>query len=136
VAYEELDSTGMMGELFGEGQGLALQAGHALSQRVVKALDMVGFTGQLADRSMLSSGNHPYIYHVLIGSVNLLSVSVRASSRMRLMPRQPYARHFLPALEASPHLLAVDESREQVPSRAEVSGDGTIGREESLHVAR
>jgi hypothetical protein len=28
---------------------------------------MVGFTGQLADRSMLSSGNHPYVYHVLIG---------------------------------------------------------------------
>jgi hypothetical protein len=51
VAYEELDSTDMMGELFGEGQGLALQAGHALSQRVVKALDMVGFTGQLVDRS-------------------------------------------------------------------------------------
>jgi hypothetical protein len=50
VAYEELDGTDMIGELFGEGQGLAHQAGHALSQRVVKALDMVGFTGQLADR--------------------------------------------------------------------------------------
>src|SRR5918998_4638825 len=67
VAYEEFDGTDMIGELFGEGQGLAHQAGHALSQRAVKALDMVGFTGQLADRSMLSSGNHPYVYHVLIG---------------------------------------------------------------------
>ena len=67
VADEELDGTDMIGELFGEGQGLAHQAGHALSQRGIKALDMVVFMGELADRSMLSSGNHPYVYHVLIG---------------------------------------------------------------------
>jgi hypothetical protein len=40
----------------------------------------------------------------------------------------------MPALEALGHLLAILEGREPVASRAEVLGDGTIGREEPLRV--
>jgi hypothetical protein len=35
------------------GKRLTYQAGNALSQRVVEALDVIGFTGQLADRPAL-----------------------------------------------------------------------------------
>jgi hypothetical protein len=38
-----------------------------LPQSVVEALDMIGCAGQLVNRSVLCSGNHPFIHHILIG---------------------------------------------------------------------
>jgi hypothetical protein len=57
VADEELDGTNMVRELLGKRQRLVYQAGHALSQRVVEALDVIGLAGQLADRPVLCGGN-------------------------------------------------------------------------------
>ncbi len=45
VANEQLDGTNMMGELFGKRQRFADQPGHALAQRVVEPLDVIGLTG-------------------------------------------------------------------------------------------
>jgi hypothetical protein len=67
VADEELDGTDMMGELLGKRQRLTYQARHALAQRIVEALDVIGFAGQLTDRQVLRRGNHPFVYHILIG---------------------------------------------------------------------
>ena len=67
MADEELDGTDMVREFVGKRQRLTYQAGNALSQRVVEALDVIGFAGQLADRPVLRCGNHPFVYHVLIG---------------------------------------------------------------------
>jgi hypothetical protein len=41
--------------------------GHALPQRVVETLNVIGLTCQFADRFMLRSGNYPLIHHILIG---------------------------------------------------------------------
>jgi hypothetical protein len=46
------------------------------------------------------------------------------------------ARDVLPDSESLPHLLTAFGGAEEVPSRAEVLGDGTIGREEALGVTR
>jgi hypothetical protein len=45
-------------------------------------------------------------------------------------------RDFLPGVESVPHFLTAFGGAEEVPSRAEVLGDGTIGREEALGVPR
>jgi hypothetical protein len=37
-----------------------------------------------------------------------------------------------PRLESMPHVLAVDRGREQVPSGAEVGGDGPLGGEDAF----
>jgi len=68
----------MTGELFGEGQLLAYQTGNALPQRIVEALDRVRFTHYFADRSMRRRGNHPCVYHALIGvKRGMLTVRLR-----------------------------------------------------------
>ena len=71
MADEELDGTDMVCERFGKRQRLAHQAGHALSQRIVEALDVIGLTRQFADRSVLGSRNHPCIHHILIANAKL-----------------------------------------------------------------
>ena len=43
VTNKQLNGTDMVGELLREGQRLARQTGHALGQRVVEALDVIGF---------------------------------------------------------------------------------------------
>ncbi len=45
VADEQLDGPDMIGELLGKRQRLTDQARHTLSQRIVEALDMIGFAG-------------------------------------------------------------------------------------------
>jgi hypothetical protein len=67
VADEELDGTDMVGELLGKGQRLAHQTGHTLAQRVVEAFDVIGFTGQFADRSVLCGGYHPICAYLTRG---------------------------------------------------------------------
>jgi hypothetical protein len=47
--------------------------------------------------------------------------------------REPY--HFLPALEALDHLLAIDGGGELVASGSEVLGNGPIGGKEPLRLA-
>jgi hypothetical protein len=64
---EHLDGTNTMSELLGEGQRVTYQTGNALAQRVVEPLDVIGFTGQLADRLVLGGGNYPCVHHILIG---------------------------------------------------------------------
>ena len=49
-----------------------------------------------------------------------------------LRSREPC--HFLPALEALNHPFAIGQGGEEVTSRADVLGDGTIRREEALGV--
>ena len=41
---KQFDGTNMVGELFGEGQRLAYQTGHALAQRVVEPLEVIGLS--------------------------------------------------------------------------------------------
>jgi hypothetical protein len=63
---EELNGTGMVHEFLGKRQRLAYQTGYALSQRIIEALDVIGFARQLADRPMLRRGNHPCVHDILI----------------------------------------------------------------------
>ena len=61
MAYEELDGTDVVRQFLGEGQRVAHQTRHALSQGVVKALDMIGFPGLLCDRLVLAGWNHALV---------------------------------------------------------------------------
>jgi hypothetical protein len=62
---EELNGTGMVHEFLGKRQRRAYQTGYALSQRIIEALDVIGFARQLADRPMLRRGNHPCVHDIL-----------------------------------------------------------------------
>jgi hypothetical protein len=73
----------MIGELLGERQRLAHQAGDALTQRVVEPLDVIGFAGQRADRLMLRGGNHSFVHDVLI----CIKCRVLPISRRNLRPQ-------------------------------------------------
>jgi hypothetical protein len=66
VTNKQLNGTDMVGELLREGQRLAHQTGHALAQRVVEALDVIGFLRELVDRAVLCRRHHLFIYHILI----------------------------------------------------------------------
>ena len=52
MADEILDSTDMVGQLFGERQGFADQPGNTLPQGVVEAFNVIGFPGFLCDGSV------------------------------------------------------------------------------------
>jgi hypothetical protein len=43
MADKQFDGTNMVGELFGEGQRLTYQTGHAPAQRVVEPIEVIGF---------------------------------------------------------------------------------------------
>lgn len=66
MANEELHGPDRVGELLGKRQRRAYQTRNALSQRVVKALDVIGFARSLADRLVLRCRNHIRIYDILI----------------------------------------------------------------------
>lgn len=53
MADEEFDSPDVILDLLGEGQCSADEARQALPQRVVEALDVIGFPGFLRDRFVL-----------------------------------------------------------------------------------
>jgi len=66
VADEECDSPDGMLDLLGEGQCLADKARQALPQRVVEALDVVGFPCVLRDRFVALRWNDTAVYLILI----------------------------------------------------------------------
>ena len=55
-----------MSQLLGKRQRTADQARHALSERVVEALDVVRFSGQFPNGFVLCSGNDTDIDHILV----------------------------------------------------------------------
>ena len=57
MAYEVFDGTDMIGQLFGEGQGVPDEAGDALPQRVIETLDMI--SGYPRKPGQLSVGHVP-----------------------------------------------------------------------------
>ena len=64
MADEILDSTDMVGQLFGKRQGFAHQTRDALPQRVIEALDVIGFPGVLRDGFVLG-----WWHHALVGLI-------------------------------------------------------------------
>ena len=66
MADEVFDSTDMVRQLFREGQRVTDEAGDALPQRVIEALDMIGFAGVLRNGFVLRCGNDPGVNRILI----------------------------------------------------------------------
>jgi hypothetical protein len=66
VANEVLDGTDVMRQCLGEREGLAHQTGNALPQRVIEALNMIGFPGFLRNGAVLLRGYHPFIDFILV----------------------------------------------------------------------
>ena len=66
MADEVFDGTDMVRQLFREGQRVTDEAGDALPQRVIEALDMIGFAGVLRDGFVLRRGNDPGVDRILI----------------------------------------------------------------------
>jgi hypothetical protein len=71
---KQCDGTDMVGELFGEGQRFAYQTGHALAQRVVEPLEVLGLARSLADGSMLRRGNYPFVHDIRCSPTNTLKM--------------------------------------------------------------
>jgi hypothetical protein len=59
VADEELYGTNMVRELLGKRQRLTYQAGNALAQRVVDALDVIGFAANFLIARCCAAGITP-----------------------------------------------------------------------------
>ena len=53
MAYEVFDGTDMVRQLFGESQSVTDEARDTLPQRVIEALNMIGFPGVLRDGFVL-----------------------------------------------------------------------------------
>jgi hypothetical protein len=67
-----------MRQRLGERESLAHETGHALPQRVIEALNMIGFPGVLRDCPVLSCRYHLFIDGILIGMERrLLTVGQR-----------------------------------------------------------
>ena len=66
MAEEELDGTDVVRQLFGEGQGVTDQPGYTLAQRIVKALNVIGFAGFFGDGFVLHRRNDPCVDGILI----------------------------------------------------------------------
>ena len=67
MADEVCDGTKMIGELFGEGQGVTYETGDALPQRVSEPLDMIGVAGWLRDGFGWRSRNDSCRDGILVG---------------------------------------------------------------------
>ena len=79
MANEILNGADVVVQLFGKRQRTAHQAGNALPQGVIKAFNVIGLASFFADRSVLGSGNHAFIHHILIRiKRRLLTVRVTA----------------------------------------------------------
>src|SRR5262247_1750563 len=78
-----------MRQLFGERKGLAHQAGHALSQGIVEALDVIGFARVLRDGAMLrcrkSIGKSNSLFHRRRAPLT----RPRSARRTELLKRRP-----------------------------------------------
>ena len=61
MANEIFDGADMIGEFFGEREGLSRQTGKALSQGVVEAFDVVGFAGLLRNGFVPLRRDNPLI---------------------------------------------------------------------------
>ena len=57
----------MIGKFFGEREGVTDEARDALPQRVIKALDMIGFPRVLRDRFVLRRRNDSCVDSILVG---------------------------------------------------------------------
>jgi hypothetical protein len=66
VADEVLDGTDVMRQFLGEREGLAHQTGHALPERVIEALDVIGFASVLRDGARLCCRNDALIDGILV----------------------------------------------------------------------
>jgi len=55
-----------MRQFLGEREGLAHQTGHALPERVIEALDVIGFASVLRDGAMLCCRNDALIDGILV----------------------------------------------------------------------
>src|SRR6516164_4534515 len=66
MAYEIFDGTDVVRQLFREGESVTDEAGDALPQRVIAALDMVGFAGVLRNGFVLCRRNDPGVDRILI----------------------------------------------------------------------
>lgn len=66
MANEVFDGADMIGERLGTRQRTAHQTRNALTQRVVKTLNVIGFAGQFTDGLMLRSGDDPNIDDILV----------------------------------------------------------------------
>jgi hypothetical protein len=67
VTDKKLHDTNVIGQFLGEGQRVAHQTGHALSQRIIEASDMIGFASLLRDGTVPLRRNHPFVHGILIG---------------------------------------------------------------------
>ena len=66
MAYEVFDGTDMVHQLFREGQSVTDEAGDALSQRVIEALNMIGFPRVLRDGFVLRCRNDSGVNGILV----------------------------------------------------------------------
>ena len=66
-AHAICDSADMVGQLFRERKRIAHEAGHALPQGVVAALNVVGFAGFFGDGLVSLRGHHSCVGVILIG---------------------------------------------------------------------
>src|SRR5215831_16542553 len=66
MADEVFDGTDVVRQVFREGQRVTDEAGDALPQRVIEALNMIGFAGVLCDGFVLRRGNDPGVDRILI----------------------------------------------------------------------
>ena len=71
MANAVFESADVMGQLFGERERLTHQTGHALPQRVLEALDVLGLPRWLRDRFLALRRDHPCIGIVLIRAARL-----------------------------------------------------------------
>ena len=78
MADEVFDGTDMVRELFGEGQGVTDQLGYTLAQRIVKALNVIGFMGFFRDGFVWHRRNDSCLDGILIRRAHcLLAVHCR-----------------------------------------------------------
>jgi len=63
---EIFDGPDMVGQLFRERECVPDQTRNALPQRVIEALDVIGFPGLLRDGAVLLRRNHPSIDVILV----------------------------------------------------------------------
>ena len=66
MVNEILADTDIVGQLFGERQRIVYQTRKTLSQRVIEALDMIGFSSFLRDGLVAFRWNHPSVGILLI----------------------------------------------------------------------
>jgi hypothetical protein len=66
VADEILDSTDVVGQLFGERQRFAHQTGNALSQGIVEMFNVIGLARFLCDGFVPNRWDHALIGFILI----------------------------------------------------------------------